>query len=1308
MLRRLRALMLCGLTLIPGLVRAAPPPPVVKLVADTMVLDGKLSKLEAYAREEGVVLQVVDVESAAGSPSSWLAGGNLVLIDTPVPSARARVAERLGDALPRAGLPWVQIGGGPPRFDGLDPAHGARLLAYYVNGGEQNFRAMFRYLRAWATGADVNGIAAPRVLPAGGFYHPQAPDVFASLDDYLKWGGSRWAPQAPRIAVAIHASALANMQTQVVDALIAKAEAQGLLPLVFWFDPAMPDALSRVVKTGRAHVLVNMQHMGNGRLRVPEFLDLDVPVLQTLNYREGDVAAWRAADSGIAPRLVAPFLAVFENWGMTDPMVIAALQNGEMTPIPEQVDAVIGKAASLVRLQRKPSADKRLALMIWNYPKGEKNLSASHLNVPRSLAVLTRALADAGYAVKPASEQAIIDAGQAMMTALYRHDTLDALTRDGLTQGYPLARYRQWLDGLPAPRKKAMTDKWGDVEKHWAVRSVDGVKHLMVPRLALGNLIVMPQPPRGDRPGAAYHDAAVPPDHLYMAAYLMLRQTHAADALIHFGTHGSQEWLPGKDRGLATDDYPMLALADIPVFYPYIQDNVGEALQARRRGRATMISHQTPAFAPSGLYAELQTLHALIHEYLQLDDGAARQATQTRLIDAVMAARMEQDLGWDGARLKADFAGFFPLLHDHLHELAQRSMPLGLHTFGQPASRAHRLATVLQQLGDPLQRAADPDGPEPLEGDFQALEKTPAYRLLHRHLRDGVPVSAIGDATTRQLVEQAVIRDRHLADTQEIEALLRGLEGRFVPPGPGGDPVRNPEVPSGRNLYGFEPDKLPTRAAYEAGGDALAALVDAYRADHAGQYPEKLAFSLWSSEAMRHLGVLESQVLHALGLRPEWDAGGRVTALTIIPAGELSRPRIDAVVQVTGVYRDQFDGFMRLLAQAIEQLSELEEPGNVVRRNSLATVGRLMEQGHSRQQASSWASVRLFGNQAGDYGTGIPDATLDSTAWEKDSTLAEQYLARMQTAYGARPELWGAQASMTNLYAEQLRGVQAAVLARSSSLHGVLSTDHPFEFLGGLSMAVRHLDGTSPDLFIADLRDAKPRIATAGRFLADEMRSRYLNPHWIGEMQKEGYAGTLQMLNTVNNLWGWQVTDPASVRADQWQAMHDTYMKDNRDLGMNAWFEQHNPTAQAQMIERMAEAIRKGYWDASVQTRQELAERWQALATEHGVDTGAPVTREFIAQMAAGFGLAAAGPAGVAASEAAATDTPDAASDHTGLESVQGQVMQAVDPRDSQAPPVWRLLLALAVLLLFLLIGGAAQWHNNRRLGAGCASPRIF
>ena len=1264
--------------------------PVVRVLTNGFVLPAKFRGLEPLATEAGIAFDAVDIETAAFSPDEWLAGADLVILDVPRPNDRAQVETALGGRLAASAMASITIGGGRPAWNGIGPDDAGRLLAYYAGGGAANFRNFFAAVRLWKDGGDLSVLPPVVPQPETGFWHPDAPHVFDSFEAYLAWGQSRWPDGAGRVGFVTAAGAIGNMQTALPEALVSRAEAAGLMPVVFWFDDGDGQGLTKTARPARLDAIVNLTHMQNGTARSAEFLDLDIPVIQTLGFREGGRREWAAATSGVPARTAAVLLVAPESWGMADPIVLSAVEDGAEVPLPAQVEALVGKLVRLVALRQKPAGDKRIGLMFWNHPGGETNLGASNLNVPKSIETLTQALARAGYEVPPLSEQETIKAAQAMLGGLYRTVPLEELLARDLAAAFPVADYRRWLAALPADKAHAYSHA-GEPEKHWAVRDVGGVPSFVIPRLERGKLVIMPQMPRGETPGAHYHDMATPPDHLYMAAYLYLRERVGADAIVHLGTHGTQEWLTGKDRGLAADDEPFLAVGDVPVFYPYIQDNVGEALQARRRGRAVTISHQTPPFAPSGLHDELRDIYDLIHEYVQLDEGAVRERTAGRIVDAAVSASMHADLGWSEETARQDFGGFLAALHDHLHELARRAMPLGLHTFGKPADPDHRLSTIMQQLGQPFFDALGVDGDELFADDFSALKETAPFTTLKQFLREGADRSPAGEPL-REWLARADALDASLAAPGEVEALLAGLEGRFVAPGTGGDPIRNPDVKSGVNLHAFEADRIPTKAAFEAGAEAFDQLVATFRDGHGGAFPRKIAFSLWSSEAIRHLGVTEAQVLHALGVRPVWDEGGRVRDLEIVPAGELGRPRVDVVVQVTSVYRDQFDSFMRLLAGAIERIAALDEDGNPVAANSARIAAALEGNGLSPKEAREQAGLRIFSGAPGSYGTGMPHMALASTTWDDDSALAERFLSSTQFAYGTR--MWGVGSKAGNLFAEQLKGAQAAVMSRSSNLHGVLSTDHPFEFLGGLSLAIRHLDGAAPSLYISDLRDAAAtRTTSLARFLSDEMRVRYLNPHWIEGMKAEGYAGTLEMLNAVNNLFGWQVVDPSTVRADQWQAMFETYVADARDLDINAYFEAHNPTAQAQLMERMIEAIRKGYWDAAEETRRKLVERWQELAADHGVSIGEGATSAFIERMAMGFGLSAAAvPAEAQASMEAPADT--GATSAAAPQTVAGQVLEQVPPA-AQRQDDWRPWAALSLMLGLTLLGAGIQWRAN-------------
>ncbi|QIB66107.1 cobaltochelatase subunit CobN [Kineobactrum salinum] len=949
--------------------------------------------------------------------------------------------------------------------------------------------------------------------------------------------------------------------------------------------------------------------------------------------------------------------------------------------IDEQLDLLLDRAMRLVTLRRKAPASKKIALMYWSYPPGERGVSASNLNVPRSLAMLLPQLAAAGYQVDVATAATLEAQLPQLLDPWLGQVPLAQWTAQHpqFWAPAPLADYKRWFGQLPAAVRDKITARWGEPEQDAMVLGSGKDAAIVVPRIEFGQLVMLPQPARmpADSSLASYHDGDLPPPHAYLAAYWLLREDFAADALIHFGTHGNQEFLPGKERGLSVDDAAWLALGDLPVIYPYITDNIGEALQARRRGQAVTISHQTPPFAPAGLHGELLQVHDLLHEWQLLDDGPVRSRTEAAIIASIAEGTLYRDLGWERQRIEADFPAFQHELHLYLHELAVDAQPLGLHVFGSFPDPEHRVSTLMQMLGEDLYNALDLEDPSELfVDDYTQLTGSEPYRFVSRFVLEGEVPQLLADDTLRELAVQAVQWDRAMLDNNEIRHLLAALAGRYIPTTTGGDPIRNAGIlPTGRNIFGFDPSRLPTERAWQVGRELADELIATHLETHQ-DYPESLAISLWSSEAMRQQGVMEAQMLHLLGLEPRWDRGGRLEQLVIVPAETLGRPRVDVVASITGIYRDQFPHFIEHLAHALTELAALDEPANPVSRHVQMLTQKLVGSGTDPVRARQLATIRVFSSASGSYGTGVPDGVLDTEGWDHDEELAQAYLARMQYGYGAGDGMWAVSLEDVNLYAENLGRVQGAILGRSSNLHGLLSTDHPFEYLGGIAMAVRSLSGTTPALYISNLRTAGgERNVSAARFLAGELRSRYQHPGWISAMQDEGYAGTLELLNVVNNFYGWQVTDPSMVRDDQWQAFHEVYLQDSLGLGLQAWFEEHNENAMQRIVERMLDAVRRDYWQADAATVQDLVERHRELA---GSDGAGGKLGEYIETLSAGFGMETAGAGGA--------------------QSVTGQRLTQVDSQSAAAVPDPRPWLASLALLLMLGAGALRQGWRLRHL----------
>lgn len=441
---------------------------------------------------------------------------------------------------------------------------------------------------------------------------------------------------------------------------------------------------------------------------------------------------------------------------------------------------------------------------------------------------------------------------------------------------------------------------------------------------------------------------------------------------------------------------------------------------------------------------------------------------------------------------------------------------------------------------------------------------------------------------------------------------------------------------------------MPSPAAYQAGVELIEQTIADYRARH-GRYPEKLAFSLWSLETMRHQGALEAQIMQAIGVKPVWNRHGQVSDLEIIPHGELKRPRIDVVVSATGLYRDAFPNLILRLSTAIDKIARLNENNNFLHRNRLSLRQQLLDEGRSEEDADYLSTVRIFSNQSGRYGTGLAGTVLDSGRWDDESAMAETYLQRMGFAYGRDDRRWGERVDQNQLYGKVLAGTDSVIFSRSTNLYALMTNDDPFQYFGGLGQAIRHLDGKTPEMYVSNLRRTDDiKVQTLENFLSQEFRSRYFHPRWIKAMQEAGYAGALTMLDRMNNMWGWEVMTPEAIRDDHWQTFFEIYVEDQYELGLQAFFEQYNADALAQILERMLEAVRKDYWAADAATLRRMVELYTELANEHGLFTRNENFRDYVNEQAGGFGLArlAAASASVAASAG---------------QSVQGQQLQEVE-----------------------------------------------
>lgn len=1267
----------------------------------------KAELLTSLAKDQPFELKIARAKGKSVPEITKLWGkADLVLLDSISPTLSASMFSRYQPLLEQfPQVPVVNLGDPKNKAinQGLPPTQQQRVVSYHDNAGRLNYRNLMLYLASQVFGLSDMLAAAPIPVPETGLYHPDFPGLMT--DDEAAFFSKVKADEGqPLVAVAIHRSIVDYEERQVVDAMIRGIEKKGAAAFGFFFevnDQALGYSELLRDKTGaiRPDLIINYRSLHSIEERRNEFEKLNVPVILALNYAEGDAQTFAADNSGISPTQIAFYLVIPEATGAIDPQIIAATGDDHKTVMPAQLHALVERAYNHARLAKIPNRDKKLAVFIWNYPPGERSIGAAFLDVPSSIEEIMKALKGNGYKVEVPEPKQLTGKAHALLRPFYRGEDISVLIDQGLAGFLPVDTYLDWFNALPEAVQKPIVDYWGKPAESHLVVEHEGQLQFVIPRIKLGNAIVLPQGLRGetlDKHIANYHSAKIPVNHAYLAFYLYTRTVFGADAIIHLGTHGSQEWLPGKERGLSVYDSPSLVVGNLPVFYPYIIDNVGEAMQAKRRGRATTISYLTPGFAKAGLYAGTARLKELLGNYRQLLKGQTRANTRGEIVDLASQLNILKEIGLTKEQFLKQFDQHLSDVHDYLEVLADMSQPLGVHTFGLLPKDSHLYSTLLQILGEDFTGLAATyeaehglalsEAQQTGKNGATRLEALKGFQLLKAH-RGGATLDDLPEPLEAGLAKADTLWKKFQGIT-EIENLIRALEGQYIPVSFGGDPIRNPDAaPTGRNLIGFNPSKIPTRAAWKAGVKVMKQTLADYVEKH-GRYPQKLAFSLWSLETMRHHGILEAQILYALGVKPKWNEQGQVIGTEVIPYSELKRPRVDAVISVTGLYRDAFSNVMLWMAEAIDKIAQMKAEYNFVYQHAKKLKTELLAAGKPEQEAAYLSSVRIFSNESGAYGTGLPGMTLNSGSWDNEGLLAEIYLARMGFAYGKNESRWGEDVSPIKLYGRVLSGTDGVIFSRSTNLYALMTNDDPFQYFGGIGLAVRHLDGKTPAMYVSNLRRADNiKSQTLEEFINQEFRSRYFHPRWIRAMQEAGYAGTNVILDRMNSIWGWEVMTPEAIRDDHWQEFFNVYIKDKYQLDIKAFFEKHNPDALAQVLERMLEAVRKGYWPADKATLERMIKEYTDLAARYDIFTDNQTFKDFVSAKAAGFGLTPLSAPAQAAAQQTATNGAN-----TATQQVTGQVLKQVKPTEPESRQYW-------FLLVFILVFAAGfAWPHLRPL----------
>jgi magnesium chelatase subunit H len=1035
-------------------------------------------------------------------------------------------------------------------------------LQFWLAGSQENLRAMVLHLcgRYGADGGRLPSVPAasePVEYPDCGVYHPDLPGLgLADRDDRLPARNGR-----PTVGLLLMRSYLLSGNTAHYDAVIRALEARGLATLpVFASGLDARPAADRFLRgtDGRARIDALVSLTGFSLVGGPAYSDsaaaaelltsLDVPYLAVQALEFQSVEEWRTDVRGLNPLQATLMVAIPELDGACGPLVFAGKQAGadgvtRCAPVTERVERLAARVERLVRLRRARTAERRVGIVVFGFPPNAGAVgTAAYLAVWESLYRTMLRMREDGYDVDvPENADALRErvlGGNADRLGSTANVHARIRTDDHV-------RREPWLREIEAV--------WGPAP---GKQNADGGA-IRILGERFGNVFVGVQPPFGYEgdPMRLLFERGFAPTHAFSAFYRWIREDFDAHALLHFGTHGALEFMPGKQVGLDDRCWPDRLIGDVPNVYLYASNNPSEGTLAKRRSAATLVSYLTPPITRAGLYRGLLDLKSSLDR--RGADGAAAGPELDTMIQAQAAAvdLADAEPAWTAASADAHVAR----LRERVLELEYSLIPHGLHVVGEPMTTDQRVDLI------------------------EAMELAP---------REVVERVARGEPDDSEAGRRVAAVDRLLAADHETPAILRALDGRFIAPAPGGDVLRNPAVlPTGRNVYGFDPFRVPSAFAMREGRRQADRLLERHRAE-GGELPATVGMVLWGTDNMKSEGAPIAQALALMGAEPRFDGYGRLVGASLVPLDVLGRARVDVVLTLSGIFRDLLPLQVRLLAEAAWLAASADEPEsmNPVRRNAL----RQMKQSGCDMET---AALRVFSNAEGAYGANV-NALIESGAWNDGDELAESFLRRKSFAYGrgdesrSEPDLLRALLANTDATYQNLESVEL----------GVSDVDQYVDGLGGMSRAATRLGGGAPvPAYIGDETRGEGRVRTLGEQVSLESRTRMLNPKWYEEMLRFGYEGVRQIEAHLTTTLGWSATTGA-VESWVYTRVGETYLLDEE---MRRRLAAANPTAAARMADRLLEAHGRGFWDADDDmlaalrdAADELEDRLEGIYTE--------------------------------------------------------------------------------------------------------------
>ena len=1105
----------------------------------------------------------------------------------------------------------------------------ATVNAYHVYGGQENITNMLKYIGKEVLDAEYDP-QPPAETMWQGIYHPDAEQAFETIGEYLEW----YKPQKKHaIGILFHRTYWSNGDLEIVDAMICELEKE--FDVIPAFCHGMGDAETGAKSSGevteeffmdpvKIDALINLQsifHAGNADKSVSALKKLDIPVFHPLTVYHKTEEEWTADIQGMSSSEVAWSVALSEFEGVIEPLIIGASRTAEEhgaefechAPIDERISRIARRLKKWISLKDKSKSERKVAFILHNNPCAsvEATVGAgAHLDTLESVARILNAMKSAGYSVDaPESGKELIDnIMDHKAISEFRWTTIDEIVdKGGALAMVTKEEYEEWFDTLHPDVKKKMCDAWGNPpgeEKDGVPAAMVYDGKIVITGVQYGNAVICAQPKRGcagtkcnGEVCKILHDPEVSPPHQYMATYRWIENTFGADVIIHVGTHGNLEFLPGKSVALSESCYPDIAIGDMPHLYIYNSDNPPEGTIAKRRSYATLIDHMQTVMTESGLYGDLKELEDQISEYnkTKVSDKARAHALEHIITDLLTNSNLSEEIKLDELRETCvPFEKIVDIAHEAITKLYNTQIPDGMHIFGENPEGEKKIElinSILRYDSEMRKLVFDLLGMdiEPAEATSEVLVEIDALGkdILNGFLDDNDPITVckevIGDRLKR-LNEAMIFTVREKAadilwriDTSdEIGALLHGFDAGYIEPGPSGLITRGkPEVmPTGRNFYSLDPYKVPTKAAWRIGQRLADGVIEKYVDEH-DKLPENIAMYWMASDIMWADGEQLAQIMHLIGVEPIWK-DGKVREYRIIPLEELDRPRIDVTIRVSGITRDCFYNCIELIDDAIQEVSQLDEPEEMNYLKKHVTEASV-EGGTGGGDGNGGGDgdeicARIFASKPGTYGNGV-NLAVYASAWKEDKDLSDVYVYWNGYSYGKG--VFGEESH--DKFVEQLKSVDLTFNKTVTDEYDLFGCCCYFGTHGGLTTAAREISGHEVSAYYGDTRD-RDRVEV--RTLADEVRrvvrTKLLNPKWIEGMKRHGYKGAGDISKRIGRVYGWEAT---TREVDDWifDDITKTFVLDDE---MRKFFEENNPWALEEIGRRLLEAYERGLWDA--------------------------------------------------------------------------------------------------------------------------------